>query len=317
MPQTDTTVAVLHLLMSPGVGRRTLNRLLAAASRRHIPVHDLPSMSSHDLASLTKMKPGAAESIRSVPYPAQELSDALEARDIKILVNGSAAYPSRLSLLLGDDAPSVLFLQGKAGLLNAPSAAICGSRKCSETGLVITAQLSQDLASAGVNVVSGYAAGVDMAAHAAALKADGTTTIVLAEGITQFRSKPEVAEALTASNTAIVSEFYPEARWSARNAMLRNATICAFSRAVVLIEAGREGGTFEAGKTALALKVPLFAVEFARPPSSAEGNRYFLDQGAFPIRSNGSGRPTVARVLDEIAANNSNRMPSPSPGLFE
>ena len=63
----------------------------------------------------------------------------------------------------------------------------------------------------------------------------------------------------------VVSEYMPRLPWFARNAMQRNRTLCGLSNAVVVIESGLKGGTFEAGKAALALRRPLFVEEYAQP----------------------------------------------------
>ncbi len=68
--------------------------------------------------------------------------------------------------------------------------------------------------------------------------------------------------------------------------MQRNWTIWGLSGALVVIEARKSGGTFEAGKLALRLKLPLFVVEYAEPEASATGNLYFLKHGAHALRRN-------------------------------
>ena len=63
------------------------------------------------------------------------------------------------------------------------------------------------LAGNKINIVSGFAAGVDMNAHRAALAAGGTTTVVLAEGILRFRVKKEIRDLWDENRTLVVSEF--------------------------------------------------------------------------------------------------------------
>ena len=73
-----------------------------------------------------------------------------------------------------------------------------------------------------------------------------------------------------------ISQFSPETKWLARNAMARNKLICALSKAVVVIESGAErdgkgkmSGTFDTGKTAIKMKLPLFVADpeyFNEPP---------------------------------------------------
>ena len=82
--------------------------------------------------------------------------------------------------------------------------------------------------------------------------------------------------------------------------MERNATICGLGDAMVLIETRESGGTFEAGKAALCMGVPLFVVEYAEAPVEASGNAYFLERGAIALRRTAGGKPNVRRVLELI-----------------
>src|ERR1700722_7149029 len=100
-----------------------------------------------------------------------------------------ARYPGVLkgafgSLLLPD-----LLIIGNTALLGAKAVGFCGSRHATERGLEVAADCARQLSHAGAVVVSGYAPGVDMASHEAALAAGGRTIIVLAEGIEHFRIK--------------------------------------------------------------------------------------------------------------------------------
>src|SRR3989344_7666100 len=63
--------------------------------------------------------------------------------------------------------------------LNKPKAAIVGSRKFSPYGRTVTEELSKELASRGVVIISGLALGIDSIAHRAALEANGCTIAVL------------------------------------------------------------------------------------------------------------------------------------------
>jgi DNA protecting protein DprA len=183
----------------------------------------------------------------------------------------------------------LLFARGNIKLLAEKAVGFCGSRKASQKGLAVAGECAAELAKRRINVISGYAHGVDLAAHRSALEAGGVTTFVLAEGILHFRIKSDVKDLITEDNHVVVSEYMPRLPWLARNAMQRNKTICGLSNAVVVIESGLKGGTFEAGKTALLLRRPLFVAEYAQPAESAEGNAYFLRQGArFLRKKNGA-----------------------------
>ena len=138
------------------------------------------------------LKAEVAGNISSEAETAETVGRRLEAKSITLLVKHQEGYPARLVEVLGESAPPVLFAAGNLSLLGREAVSFCGSRKSSDFGLAVTKDLAAGLANRGVNTVSGYAAGVDSAAHRSALEVGGVTTFVLAEGILQFRPKREI-----------------------------------------------------------------------------------------------------------------------------
>jgi predicted Rossmann fold nucleotide-binding protein DprA/Smf involved in DNA uptake len=214
-----------------------------------------------------------------------------------VLIRGWPGYPRQLVVSRGANAPPVLFAIGNVQVLERPGVGFCGSRKASLRGLEIAGECARHLALSGFNVVSGYAHGVDLAAHQAALEAGGTTTLVLAEGILHFRIKASLKRLAAEANFLAISELPPRLPWSGRQAMARNHTICGLSTAMILVESGAEGGTFECGKAALEQCCPLFVIDYAQPPDSAEGNAYFLARGAQALRRSRAGEANLEPVI--------------------
>lgn len=111
--------------------------------------------------------------------------------------------------------------------------------------------------------------------------------------------KKEIEPVWDWERALVVSEFLPGVPWSAHNAMQRNRTICALSRAMVLIEAGSKGGSIEAGRTCLKLGIPLFASVYGGMPPEATGNRDLLAQGARPLmKIRSTNRANLAPLFD-------------------
>jgi DNA protecting protein DprA len=246
------------------------------------------------------LKREAVAFVRSPDSKTLETWQTLQQKGVTVLVRGQAGYPGRLNEVLGETAPPILYVLGRTELFQTPSVSFCGSRKASEKGLKVAEDSSRLLAGEQFNVISGYAHGVDLAAHKGALEAGGTTTIVLAEGILHFRTKEQLQDVLgddPLARALVVSEFPPRLPWKAHNAMTRNRTICGLSNAMVVIESGLEGGTFEAGKTSLDLKLPLFCVEYAETVPSAAGNPYFLQHGAISLKRARNGQPNLSKLI--------------------
>jgi DNA processing protein len=210
------------------------------------------------------------------------LLEQLEARRIHVIRKGTLSYPDRLREH-ARFAPEVLYAYGRADLFGQRSVAIAGSRHASPVSLAIAARCAEALARSGINVISGYANGVDMAAHVAALSAGSTTTIVLAEGILNFRLKPAIRDVFDTDKVLILSEFEPRARWQSYQAMQRNSTICALADALIVVEAGGKGGTLAAGRTARKMGVPLFVVQHDELSPDAAGNALLIRDGGIPL----------------------------------
>jgi predicted Rossmann fold nucleotide-binding protein DprA/Smf involved in DNA uptake len=291
------------LQQAPGVGPSALRRVLRKMQHEGLDPRNLLTFEDWKLQAVLDLK---AETVSALRSPAEQAFDTwkdLERKGVVVLALGFRGYPDRINQILGDSAPPIIYAVGNRDLLDKPSAGFCGSRQASALGIEIAQQSARLLANESINVVSGYAKGVDIATHSGALEAGGTTTIVLAEGILHFRLKEKDLPWLgddPMSRIVAISEFPPRVPWKAHNAMTRNRTICALSDALVIIESGLEGGTFDAGNAALNLSVPLFCVEYAQPLESAKGNAYFLKHGAIPLKRSHTGQPNLQHLLRTI-----------------
>ncbi len=286
----SSDVAILQLMQTPGLGVKTLGRLLTRLAAEERPVEDLLSAPPDELVRNYALKKEIATAFQGQGDEASRLSDTLRSHEISVVSISMPEYPAKLKRVLKESAPPVLFVSGNQRILTRDAVAISGSRHASDASLNIARSTARALAEkGGLNIVGGYAQGVDLAAHHGALEACGVTTFVLAEGILHFGVKQELEGLLTAANHVIVSEFPPRLGWIARNAMQRNRTICGLSEVVIVIEANTSGGTFAAGQTALELARPFFVVDYPARVPPAAGNQYFLQHGAraLPVGENG------------------------------
>jgi len=177
-PTPDELAAWLRLLLTPGVGRTSARRLLAACG--HVQaIWDGPSACWRALVTdaqahaLARLPPDFARqrdaTVRWLHSPAAGQSHAL-------LPLGHPQYPQ--ALLHTQDPPLLLFVQGSARCFSRqplfpwPQAlALVGSRSPSAQGYGNARALAQALAEAGLCIVSGMALGIDAAAHEGALRA--------------------------------------------------------------------------------------------------------------------------------------------------
>lgn len=223
--------------------------------------------------------------------------------DVRTLHKGDGQYPSLLDAVLGRDAPQRLYCIGNLSLLSHPSVGFCGSRKASIKGLDTAADCASQAAESGVVVVSGYAAGVDETAHFQALAKNGSTIIVLPEGISHFRIRRDLREVWDWERVLVVSQFSTEERWQSFRAMARNKVIIGLSDAMIVIEAGETGGTMDAGRSTLRYGQPLFVAQYEEITQDAVGNKYLIELGARPLsRLRSTGRANMTRVWETFGA---------------
>jgi DNA processing protein len=294
----NTQVAVLQLMLAKGVGQRTLFRLLERLRSENYFVSDFVDAPISEMTGPFALKPESADSIKAVREEATALTEELDRHSVRTLVLGTSDYPSYLEESLGKSAPPVLFAAGDMSVLERKGVGFCGSRKASERSCRIIEACASDFSRQGYNVVSGYAYGVDLAAHYGALKGGGVTTFVMATGILHFRPKKAIADLLREDNFLVLSEFSPKLGWSVQNAMQRNKTIIGLTQVMILAEAGSNGGTFEAGMTTLELQRPLFVIDPPDSQQQSEGDKLFLQRGAKLLRVSENETP----ILDGVTA---------------
>lgn len=216
--------------------------------------------------------------------------------------------------------PPVLYARGNLALLSRPAVAVVGKRNADERAKIAATALAQELAGLGINVVSGYAAGIDSTAHQAALRAGGTTSIILAEGIGHFQIKAEMSDFLTSKNTLVISQFEPRAKWAAYMAMTRNKLIAALSRVLVVIISGPErdargknSGTFNTALAAVKMGMPVFVAVSGSASEPAPGNLELIKKGCREWDPASGAAPIMAAMLPPASPRSTPRQL----GLFE
>ena len=208
-----------------------------------------------------------------------------------VLTRSDADYPARLKQKLRTDSPAVLFGCGNAKLLNRGGIAVVGARNASNEDLAFTQKLAAKSANEGFSIVSGGARGVDEASMLGALEAEGTVVGVLADSLLKAATSNKYRRYLLNKNLALVSPYYPEAGFNAGNAMARNKYIYCLSDAAVVVQSGKEGGTWNGALENLKKSwVPLWVKQTSDIDS---GNKDIVTQG-------GSWLPELFNNIDLV-----------------
>jgi DNA processing protein len=136
--------------------------------------------------------------------------DSWDAAGMRLITVLEPDYPPNLRAV--HDRPPMVFTAGRLAPEDARSVAVIGARQATPKGRRRAAAIAEHLATTGYTVVSGLAAGIDTAAHTAALGANGRTVAVIGTGLA--RSYPPENRQLQrriASECAVISQFWPEA----------------------------------------------------------------------------------------------------------
>jgi DNA processing protein len=159
-------------------------------------------------------------------------------------------YPSNLRMI--HQRPPVLFLHGATDERDATSVAVVGTRQASTRGLEQASELAAGLAERDVPVISGLAAGIDTAAHTAALAAGGRTVAVIGTGIDRvYPAQNAQLQEKIAAKGLILSQFLPGSPPTKTSFPMRNAVMSGYALATVVVEAAYRSGARMQARLAL------------------------------------------------------------------
>ena len=211
---------------------------------------------------------------------------ALWARHVQagvgVAVPGGAGYPE--ALVQDPEPPAVLFSLGAPDVLAGPRVAVVGTRRCTRYGYEVARDLGAQLASAGVAVVSGLAAGIDGAAHRGALDAGAAPPIgVVATGLDiAYPPGHRVLWAEVAAAGTLLSEAPLGTRPARWRFPARNRIIAGLADVVVVVESAAAGGAMHTVDEAVRRDRPVLAVPGPVTSPASLGTNRLLREVAAP-----------------------------------
>lgn len=194
-------------------------------------------------------------------------------------------------------APPTLFVAGEPEILTKGGrVSIVGSRKASRESLARVGQLAKILAERGHVVVSGLAAGIDTAAHRAAIAAGGKTIAVIGTSLDKVYPRENAAlQAEIMREHLCISQFPSGYPIQPKNFPMRNRTMALVSDATVIIEAGQTSGSLSQGWEALRLGRSLFISEWLTKEKDLTWPAQMLNYGARIL-----SKETLDELLEEL-----------------
>ncbi len=214
---------------------------------------------------------------------AQRWAVRVEQTGLRLVTAFDPEYPGALREIA--DPPFLFFALGRLERLALPVVAIVGSRDASRYGRDAAWRLARELSAAGVAVASGYARGVDAAAHEAALEGPGGTIAVLGCGIdVDYPREHRRLKERIAAEHLLVSEYPPGTEPRPQNFPIRNRIIAGLSSGVVVVEASRRSGSLITARLAADFGRDVFAVPGSVFSETSVGTNALLKDGAILCR---------------------------------
>ncbi len=215
---------------------------------------------------------------------AQEIENCAKL-GIRLVTYQDSDYPVSLRFL--EDAPLLLYVKGSLIAEDEQAVAVVGARDPSSYGLEQARRLGRELAESGLTVVSGFARGIDQAAHEGALSVrHGRTIAVLGCGLDQVypRGSEKLFEKISQQG-AMLSEFPLGTGPQAWNFPRRNRIISGFARGVLVIEAHLKSGSLITARLAAEQGREVLAMPGPVDQWTSRGTHQLLREGAVLVES--------------------------------
>ncbi len=196
---------------------------------------------------------------KSVFTKAEAEFEFIRSNNISVLGCNDPDYPERLKHC--PDGPILLFSSGNINLENRKIISIVGTRQITAYGAEVCRNLITDLAPLNPVIVSGFAYGVDIAAHQAAIENNLQTIGVTAHGLDRIYPKmhrkyiPKVE-----ANGGFLTEFWSGTEPTRENFVRRNRIVAGISEATIVIESADKGGSLITANIACDYNREVFAV---------------------------------------------------------
>lgn len=278
----------------PGVGIRRLGILRKAGLDARM-LYELPEkmgagQAKAYLGEVLKGQKSIDDLIKCILDPAgkqkaYEAYEGLREQGISVTDIEASDYPEILKDIF--DPPYIIYYRGALPKPEKKSAAIVGARCCSEYGRSMAKRISAKLAARGVQIISGFARGIDTAAHNGCLSVGGATFAVLGNGI-KICYPPEnrfTYDEVLNNGGGILSEFAPDTPPAPGLFPLRNRIISGLADLVLVVEAGEKSGALITADHALEQGRSVMALPGRVTERQSVGCNRLIRQGAAIVSS--------------------------------
>lgn len=201
----------------------------------------------------------------------------IETNGIETVYFQDKKYPENLKHCI--DAPILLFQKGNLDLHRKKIISIVGTRKATVHGVAFCEKLIEELAPLNPVIVSGFAYGIDIAAHKAALKHNLQTVACLAHGLDKIYPKTHAKyREQVEANGGFVTDFWSNSDFLPANFLSRNRIVAGLGQATIVVESAEKGGSLVTADIANSYNREVFAVPGRPTDLQSKGCNNLLKQ---------------------------------------
>lgn len=243
----------------------------------------------YDLTSsspMVKLSEKEKENINSYTLAQiEEIISKNNSKGINVLTYSSEKYPDMLRLIANP--PPVLYYKGNINCLSHDKIITSvGTRRPSRYSINAADNICRELAEKGIVIASGFAVGIDITSHLAAVAKNMPTICVLGCGIDvnypadNFAYRDRIIE----SGGLFISEYQYNSAVRSINFPKRNRILSAIGRAAMVFQASDKSGAIITANCAAEQGREVFCLPPADIFDNAySGNKALLRDGALPL----------------------------------
>lgn len=216
---------------------------------------------------------------------AERFVEKCRADGVEVIGYSDSLYPHQLRHLFNP--PAILYYKGNISCLTGTrTVTSVGTRNASEYSLMAANTVCGELAAKNVVIVSGFAVGIDITSHLAAVQKNRPTACVMGCGVDVNYPRPneQFRDSILQCGGVFVSEYPPGTQPHPQNFPSRNRILAALGRAAVVFEASLKSGSLITARLASEQGRDVFVM----PPADIFSSRYsgniqLLREGAQPF----------------------------------
>lgn len=281
----ETLLAVLRLQKSKSVGDILAKKLIAYTG----DVTQIFKEKSTTLAKINGIGSLVIQNLfnKETLKRAEKELEIIKKNNIKYSYFLDDDYPPNLQHCI--DSPILFFKDGNFCLDKRKVISIVGTRNITNYGKNFCEQLIEELAPYNPVIISGFAYGIDICAHKAALKNNLETIAVMAHGLGQIYPKvhkKHVHQVL--EKGGFITDFWYHEDPLREHFLKRNRIVAGISESLVIIESAEKGGALVTAEIANSYNKDVFALPGKTTDTYSKGCNNLIKNNKAHLLTNAS-----------------------------